>query len=75
MRFYVQQRGFKENARRYHHMFFVFDFARRSIAAMGEDPPVEEYKATVSELGQEALAEHASWLVLHRERPLSFVTT
>lgn len=75
LRFYVQQRGFRENARRYHHMFFVFDFAQRRLTAIGQDPPDELYNATVIELGREALAEHASWLVLHRERPLSFVSS
>lgn len=75
LRFYVQQRGFQENARRYHHMFLVFDYAQRRIASIGPSSPADAYAATVSELGREALAEHASWLVLHRERPLNFVTS
>jgi hypothetical protein len=25
------------------------------------------------ELGREALSEHAEWLILHRDRPLTFV--
>jgi hypothetical protein len=73
LRFYVQQRGFKENARRYHHMFQVFDYTQHRI--VGKEPRTESYNDLVAELGHEALAEHASWLVLHRERPLSFVTT
>jgi hypothetical protein len=72
LRFYVQQRGFKENARRYHHMFQVFDYTEHRLA--GKEPRTETYNELAIELGHEALAEHASWLVLHRERPLSFVS-
>ncbi|HTU68898.1 MAG TPA: hypothetical protein VMF11_01140 [Candidatus Baltobacteraceae bacterium] len=75
LRFYVQQRGFQENARRYHHMLFVFDYAQRRIAGMDSTSPKDAYDKTVGDLGKEALAEHASWLVLHRERPLNFVAT
>jgi hypothetical protein len=72
LRFYVEQRGFAENTRRYQHMFLVFDFARRRLAAIQSgyegDP-----RALLEELGREALVEHANWLILHRERPISFI--
>lgn len=68
IRFYIQQRGFAENARRYHHMFLVFDAARRRLVEQGRDP-----RRVLEQLGHESLSEHAAWLILHRERPLSFV--
>ena len=68
IRFYAQQRGFAENARRYHHMFVVFDTARRRL-----DDPTRDPRRVLEQLGHESLSEHADWLILHRERPLSFV--
>jgi hypothetical protein len=70
IRFYAQQRGFTENARRYQHMFTVFDSARRRLREHVGDP-----SKVMEQLGHEALSEHADWLILHRERPLSFVHT
>ncbi|HEY5096181.1 MAG TPA: DUF4231 domain-containing protein [Candidatus Eremiobacteraceae bacterium] len=70
IRFYEQQRGFTENARRYQHMFTVFDAARRRLRDHTGDP-----LKVLEQLGHEALSEHADWLILHRDRPLSFVHT
>jgi hypothetical protein len=70
IRFYAQQRGFTENARRYQHMFTVFDAAKRRLRDQHGDP-----RKVLEQLGHEALSEHAAWLILHRERPLSFVHT
>jgi hypothetical protein len=70
IRFYVQQRGFAENARRYQHMFVVFDGARRRLRDHAADR-----RRILELLGHEALAEHAAWLILHRDRPLTFVHT
>ena len=70
IRFYVQQRGFGENARRYQHMFTVFDAARRRLREPGADA-----RKVLEQLGHEALSEHAEWLILHRDRPLTFVHT
>jgi hypothetical protein len=69
-RFYAQQRGFNENARRYQHMFTVFDAAKRRLRDQHGDP-----RKVMEQLGHEALSEHAAWLILHRERPLTFVHT
>jgi hypothetical protein len=66
----VQQRGFGENARRYQHMFKVFDAARRRLREPGVDA-----RRVLEQLGHEALSEHAEWLILHRDRPLTFVHT
>lgn len=70
IRFYAQQRGFTENARRYQHMFTVFDAANGRLRDQVGDP-----RKVLEQLGHEALSEHAEWLILHRERPLSFVQT
>ncbi len=70
IRFYIQQRGFAENARRYQHMFVVFDAAKRLLREHIRDP-----RRVLEQLGHESLSEHADWLILHRERPLSFVHT
>jgi hypothetical protein len=69
MQFYVQQRGYTENSRRYQRMFVVFDTANRRLQEPGADAP-----EILAELGHEALSEHADWLILHRERPLRNVT-
>ncbi len=70
IQFYAQQRGFTENARRYQHMYVVFAVAKERLEKKAGDPA-----AVLAELGHEALVEHADWLILHRERPLSFVHT
>ncbi|HEY7993410.1 MAG TPA: hypothetical protein VID24_04335 [Candidatus Eremiobacteraceae bacterium] len=70
IRFYVQQRAFAENARRYQLMFTVFDAARRRLREGIDDP-----RRILEQLGHEALSEHAEWLILHRDRPLTFVHT
>jgi hypothetical protein len=69
MQFYVQQRGYTENSRRYQRMFVVFDTANRRLQER-----VGDASEVLAELGHEALSEHADWLILHRERPLRNVT-
>ena len=68
LRFYTQQRGFMENARRYQHMYVVFESGRLRLEANPAAAP-----KLLAELGHEALSEHASWLTLHRERPMHFI--
>ena len=70
IRFYVEQRGVAEHARRYQHMFTVFDAGNRRLREHAGDP-----QKILEQLGHEALSEHAEWLILHRERPLTFVHT
>jgi hypothetical protein len=54
-------------------MFFVFDKALVLLKnAKGRD---DEVRTIARELGREALAEHAEWLLLQRERPISMVHT
>lgn len=69
---YSAKRSFASNAKRYQRMFLVFDHARRRLSnsarGLGGEP-----KEIVHELGREALSEHADWLLLRREYPLSLV--
>ena len=69
---YLEKRGFATNAKRYEHMFFLFDAVKRRLANL---PPeaTHEAEAIILELGREALAEHADWLLQRRERPLNFI--
>jgi hypothetical protein len=70
IRFYAQQRGFAENARRYQHMSTVFAAASDRLRSRTGDP-----SKVLEQLGHEALSEHANWLILHRERPLTLLQT
>jgi hypothetical protein len=69
---YLEKRGFATNAKRYEHMFFLFDAAKRRLTTL---PPeaTSEAAAMILQLGREALAEHADWLLQRRERPLSLI--
>jgi len=68
---YAEKRGFSTNAKRYERMFLVFDAARRRLKRMPDGTAA--CREVVRDLGQEALVEHADWLLQRRERPLSFV--
>ncbi|HZT13877.1 MAG TPA: hypothetical protein VFA29_13825 [Candidatus Baltobacteraceae bacterium] len=72
-RFYEQQRGFGENARRYENMYAVFERARADLDNVYRGGSQSSHAAVLEETGREALAEHAYWLVLRRERPLTFM--
>jgi hypothetical protein len=69
---YARARGFSENANRYERMFLMFDEA--ALWLSGEaGRPVVEVRQLAAELGREALAEHAEWLLAQRDRPLAIV--
>jgi len=72
-RFYAQQRGFGENARRYENMYAVFEGARADLDSVDRGGSQWSHAAVLEDTGREALAEHAYWLVLRRERPLTFM--
>jgi hypothetical protein len=73
IRSYSEHEAFSENTRRYQRMFVVFDFALRRLHKIHNRGYAGDPLAVIGELGHEALTEHADWLILHRERPLSFV--
>lgn len=66
---YADKRAFAEHARRYRRMGDVFAAARIRLDELkAQSAPAHETQAVVLELGREALAEHADWVLLHRER-------
>jgi hypothetical protein len=71
IRSFSEHEAYGENARRYQRMFVVFDFALRRLHKIRNRGYAGDAAAVIGELGHEALTEHADWLILHRERPLS----
>ena len=69
---YAEKRSFSTNAKRYERMGLVFDKARSRLAAIDANSKISA-KDLVRELGEEALVEHGEWLLIRRDRPLSFV--
>ena len=69
---YAEKRSFALNARRFDRMFVVFDRARLRINAVLRGGP-GSVSAIVGEIGREALVEQADWLLIRRDRPVSFV--
>lgn len=70
---YSRTRGYSENANRYQRMFFVFD--RALVLLRSANTSEAEVRTIAAELGREALAEHAEWLLAQRERRISVVHT
>ncbi len=73
IRSFSEHEAYSENTRRYQRMFVVFDFAFRRLHKIHDRGYAGDPVAVIGELGHEALTEHADWLILHRERPLSFI--
>ncbi len=73
IRSFSEHEAYGENARRYQRMFVVFDFALRRLHKIRDRGFSGDAAAVIGELGHEALTEHADWLILHRERPLSVI--
>jgi hypothetical protein len=71
---YVRARAFSEHANRYQRMYLLFDQAYRLLQG---PPELDEatQREVARQLGREALAEHAEWLLTQRERPISVVYT
>lgn len=63
---YAFRRADRELIRQYRYMHGIFATARRKIDA-DDDPGAR--RAVLHALGDAALAEHAEWALLHRERP------
>jgi hypothetical protein len=71
---YVRARAFSEHANRYQRMYLLFDQAYRLLQGPPELDETTE-REVARQLGREALAEHAEWLLTQRERPISVVYT
>jgi hypothetical protein len=66
---YAEKRSYGSNASRYQRMFVVFDRARERLRESGDN--VEAARGIVRKLGQESLIEHADWLLVRRDHPIS----
>jgi hypothetical protein len=64
---YAYRKGDKELHKQYAHMLGLFADARARLDATA-DPAAR--RELLRALGQAALAEHAEWALLHRDRPL-----
>jgi hypothetical protein len=69
---YSEKRAYSANAKRYQRMFLVFDRARKQLHKIGPERTADA-QTIVHDLGQEALVEHAEWLLASRDRPMSVV--
>jgi len=64
---YAYKKADKELIKQYHYMQRIFGAARRRLAGCRN---VHEKRQVLRTLGEAALAEHAEWTLMHRERPL-----
>lgn len=64
---YAYKKADKELIKQYHYMQRIFGAARRRLAGCRG---VHEKRQVLRTLGEAALAEHAEWTLMHRERPL-----
>lgn len=64
---YAFKKADKELIKQYRFMQRIFDEARKALAATSE---ATEQREILHALGEAALAEHAEWALMHRQRPL-----
>ena len=64
---YAYKKADKELIKQYRFMARIFGAAQRRLDQSGSD---EERRQVLRTLGEAALAEHAEWTLMHRERPL-----
>jgi hypothetical protein len=67
---YAEQRAFSVLARQYQWMESLFEAAGSRLAAHLDQADYGTARELIKELGQEALAENADWVIQHRQRPL-----
>ncbi len=70
---YNERRSYESLARQYGNALTVFDRGERDLKALLEHRQWEEAREVITKLGNEALVEHAQWLVLHRVHPFEMV--
>ena len=68
---YAVRRGYAAQSRQYQRMRDLFEHAHMILDSLQGD---EAKRDVLSRLAGEALAEHAQWVILHRERPFEFVS-
>jgi hypothetical protein len=64
---YAYKKADKELIKQYRFMARIFTAARRRL---GQSRSEDEQRQILRTLGEAALAEHAEWTLMHRERPL-----
>jgi hypothetical protein len=64
---YAFKKADKELIKQYRFMQRIFDEARKALARTAD---IAEQRAILHALGEAALAEHAEWALMHRQRPL-----
>lgn len=69
---YTHTRAFLEQARQYDRMSSLFGNARRRLRQALAEGDLETFRGLLLDLGKEALRENGDWVLLHRERPISF---
>ena len=69
---YAQTRAFLEQARQYDRMGRLFDRARLRLRQVLDAGDAAAFQRLLLDLGKEALRENADWVLLHRERPITF---
>jgi hypothetical protein len=67
---FAEQRAFAQHSRQYARMADVFARAADAMSRIPATGAHELDRQLVTAVGREALAEHADWLLVHRERPL-----
>ncbi|MDT7542367.1 MAG: hypothetical protein QOE33_2271 [Acidobacteriota bacterium] len=70
---YLDKRALDVHARQYGRMSLLFARARAGLSELLDEGRLAEAQSLVLELGKEALAENAGWVMLHRARPLEVI--
>jgi len=67
---YADRMAFAQHAKQYARMAQLFASARQALGRSLAAGEVAQAQNLLQDLGREALAENADWLLLHRDRPL-----
>ncbi len=65
---YAIKRAYAEHAKQYGRMERVFALARKRLESIDANTPPDRLSGLLLDLGREALAENADWILLHRGR-------
>ena len=69
---YTFRLGLDQHAKQYARMYEVFARAANHLPKLAPEKRDAQFKLLVEELGREALAENADWILLHRDRPTTW---
>jgi hypothetical protein len=71
---YANVRAFGEHQKQYERVKALFQSADEALDRAATNPDPQDANRVLFDLGCEALAEHADWLLLHRARPIELPT-